>query len=71
MIREGDRVLLGVSGGKDSLSLLQVLRHLQKKAPVAFDLGVPGAVARPCHDARVAAVDHGVQQSLGKRPVGE
>ena len=40
MIREGDRVLLGVSGGKDSLSLLQVLRHLQKKAPVAFDLGV-------------------------------
>ena len=40
MIRAGDRVLLGVSGGKDSLSLLQVLRHLQKKAPLTFDLGV-------------------------------
>ena len=40
MIRAGDRVLLGVSGGKDSLSLLQVLRHLQKKAPLAFDLAV-------------------------------
>lgn len=38
MIRAGDRVLLGVSGGKDSLSLLQVLRHLQAYAPVAFDL---------------------------------
>lgn len=38
MIREGDRVLLGLSGGKDSLSLLQVLLHLQKKAPVKFEL---------------------------------
>jgi tRNA(Ile)-lysidine synthase TilS/MesJ len=40
MIRDGDRVLLGVSGGKDSLSLLLVLRHLQSYAPVHFDLGV-------------------------------
>lgn len=40
MIRAGDRVLLGVSGGKDSLSLLQVLRHLQAHAPIDFDLGV-------------------------------
>ncbi|MEJ2385824.1 MAG: ATP-binding protein [Chromatiaceae bacterium] len=40
MIREGDRILLGVSGGKDSLSLLQILRHLQTYAPVHFDLGV-------------------------------
>jgi tRNA(Ile)-lysidine synthase TilS/MesJ len=40
MIREGDRILLGVSGGKDSLSLLQVLGHLQSYAPVRFELGV-------------------------------
>ncbi len=40
MIREGDRILLGVSGGKDSLSLLQVLMHLQSYAPVEFGLGV-------------------------------
>lgn len=40
MIREGDRILLGVSGGKDSLSLLQILSHLRSYAPVRFDLGV-------------------------------
>ena len=40
MIRAGDRILLGVSGGKDSLSLLQVLTHLRSYAPVRFELGV-------------------------------
>jgi len=40
MIRDQDRILLGVSGGKDSLSLLQILKHLQTYAPVKFDLGV-------------------------------
>lgn len=40
MIREGDRILLGLSGGKDSLSLLNILLHLQSYAPVKFKLGV-------------------------------
>jgi len=38
MIRPGDRVMLGLSGGKDSLSLLHVLLHLKAKSPVKFEL---------------------------------
>ncbi|GAB9473956.1 tRNA 2-thiocytidine biosynthesis protein ttca [Globisporangium polare] len=38
MIQEGDRLLLGVSGGKDSLSLLHILLSFQKRAPVKFYL---------------------------------
>lgn len=48
MIRPGDRLLLAVSGGKDSLSLLQVLLTLQIKSPVKFDLAA--ATVDPCID---------------------
>ena len=40
MIRSGDRILLGVSGGKDSLTLLHILLHLHRHSPVRFELGV-------------------------------
>lgn len=37
MLREGDRVLLGLSGGKDSLSLLHILHHFKKVAPIDYE----------------------------------
>ena len=38
MIQEGDKVAVGVSGGKDSMLLLLALNHLKKYYPRHFEL---------------------------------
>lgn len=52
MIEDGDRIALGLSGGKDSLTLLWALAERQKRVPVHYDLfpiyvdpGFPGGFA--------------------------
>jgi tRNA 2-thiocytidine biosynthesis protein TtcA len=54
MINNGDRLLVGLSGGKDSLTLLWFLRDIQQRAPIQFDV-------------RAVYVDPGFEEGYGKQ----
>jgi tRNA 2-thiocytidine biosynthesis protein TtcA len=38
MVQDGDRILLAVSGGKDSLSLLRIMKERMKFVPIRYEI---------------------------------
>jgi tRNA 2-thiocytidine biosynthesis protein TtcA len=83
MISDGDRIVVGVSGGADSLSLMWLLSERRKRIPIHYDLfavfidpGFEGSFAEPLKafcaklgfTLRVEYTDFGIQgHSTGNR----
>ena len=65
MIRDGDRVAVALSGGKDSLTLLETLLRLRKRAPVEFTVCAftveQGKFLRPIEPLGEYLKDRGVE----------
>lgn len=64
MIRENDRILVGISGGKDSQALLDILFEFKKKAPVSYEL-LPAYIDPGFPDSFSARLKQYIEQSFG------
>ncbi|MBW2736759.1 MAG: tRNA 2-thiocytidine(32) synthetase TtcA [Deltaproteobacteria bacterium] len=75
LIEADDRVLVGLSGGKDSYTLLLLLLELQRKAPVRFELVAanldPGYDTYQPEVVQAFAKEQGVEIHMLKAPIRE
>lgn len=75
LIEEGDRILVALSGGKDSWTLLLVLEALRKRAPVSFSLVAvtvhPGFPGFDTVDIESYLREHGFEYRMVPAPVHE
>ena len=75
LIEEGDRVMVGLSGGKDSWALMQILDVLLRRSPVRFTLiavNVDSGYDGYRHDAIAGACDQrGWEYRIEHTSIGE
>lgn len=75
LIEDGDRVMVGLSGGKDSWALLQILDILRARAPITFSLvavNVDSGYDGYRHDLIASTCDaHGWEYRIVHTTIGE
>jgi tRNA 2-thiocytidine biosynthesis protein TtcA len=75
LIEDGDRVMVGLSGGKDSWALLQILDKLRRRAPIDFTLiavNVDSGYKEYKHDLIAKTCEeHGWEYRIEHTSIGE
>jgi len=75
MLEDGDRVMVGLSGGKDSWALLQILDVLRQRAPIRFSLvavNVDSGYKDYKHDVIASTCEsHGWEYRIEHTGIGE
>src|ERR1700675_842538 len=75
MLEDGDRVMVGLSGGKDSWALLQILDVLRQRAPIRFSLvavNVDSGYKEYKHDVIARTCEsHGWEYRIEHTSIGE
>lgn len=67
LIEENDKILLGLSGGKDSLCLAHVLKHMQRVAPFEFEFKTITVAYGMGEDLEILhkhCIEHGIEHEI-------
>ena len=67
LIQENDKILLGLSGGKDSLSLAHVLKHMQRVAPFSFEfkaVTIAYGMGEDLHTLHQHCIEHEIDHEI-------
>lgn len=75
LVEDGDRILVALSGGKDSWTLLHMLESLRRRAPVSFSLLAvtvhPGFPGFRTDGIEAYCRDHGYEHYVVEAPIHE
>jgi tRNA 2-thiocytidine biosynthesis protein TtcA len=67
LIEQGDRLIIAVSGGKDSWTMLDLMKHFKKVSPISFEV-IPVTIDTGFPGCDLMAIEKGYRQIVPEMP---